>query len=235
MKDCSRSADDCASLHDLADEYRKLAKQSYESDPELQSIMLLTVLDFWKAIDIITCEVHPLMSNFSPELPASFLEPLPVASPNDMQRLLKVERHIRQRHRARWQSSMFGRLDEGSFQVSFSDQSDALQGLLAAIEEEAGILRVERTVEWRNQPERYSKNKSEYDSTKHFPPRDGPKHKPSICKKCTYQKTYRNTSVKAFDEPLPPDETSRKAIVFELREVDCWRSFTWSLGHGFGT
>jgi hypothetical protein len=48
----------------------------YGADPEDNSVMILTIMDLWMALDKLTTQLYPLMTSYSPEIPRDFLHPL---------------------------------------------------------------------------------------------------------------------------------------------------------------
>ncbi|KAF9236979.1 hypothetical protein BU15DRAFT_49320, partial [Melanogaster broomeanus] len=71
------NADDaCVKLEILADKYSLSALKTYTSNPEHVSIMLLTTMEFWIALDKVVIEEIPMLAEYSPEIPTALLESL---------------------------------------------------------------------------------------------------------------------------------------------------------------
>ncbi|KAJ1300163.1 hypothetical protein OPQ81_011915 [Rhizoctonia solani] len=76
----------CATLFSCFHQYLKLARSYYTADVADLSIMVLTLMRIWMAIDELAAKDCPLLSNYSPELPTDILDPL----------LLRTAQHIEQ-------------------------------------------------------------------------------------------------------------------------------------------
>jgi hypothetical protein len=68
-----RTEDDCANINLLIEGYFKVARDAYQHDPEQSSIMILTILELWMALDKITCKLHPITCDYTHEIPHTSL------------------------------------------------------------------------------------------------------------------------------------------------------------------
>jgi hypothetical protein len=71
------------------EQYYASAKDIYGADPEDNSVMILTVMDLWTALDKLTIQQCPLLTSYSPEIPQDFLYSFIAPAPCDVRCLLK--------------------------------------------------------------------------------------------------------------------------------------------------
>jgi hypothetical protein len=88
----------CREIGDLIEKYTKIGGSVYMGSPENQTIMWLTVIERWVALDKLNLSIYPLMKEYSPELPLDFLEPLLLSKKSQMDRLFKIEEYLKSRH-----------------------------------------------------------------------------------------------------------------------------------------
>ncbi len=91
------SADTCNLLAELIEKYTKLAASTYKGNPEAVSLMLLTSMDLWFALDKGAIRQCPLLRKYNPEFPPSLFDPLLLPKRHQMERLSKVEQYLCQR------------------------------------------------------------------------------------------------------------------------------------------
>ncbi|KAI9441023.1 hypothetical protein H4582DRAFT_1516239 [Lactarius indigo] len=127
-----------ASLHDeyapdviasCIEQYFDVAKDIYGTDPEDNSVMILTIMDLWMALDKLTTQQCPLLTSYSPEVPQDFLHPLLLHRSGSLRRATFIEEYILQRHQdASCKTSIFSDKDiESSFAVQYFRTSRRLQ------------------------------------------------------------------------------------------------------------
>ncbi|CAK1363128.1 unnamed protein product [Cercospora beticola] len=227
--------DACGKLHRSMEAYHSLADSHYSGNPEMQSVMVLTIYDIWVACDQIAVNSCSLLAEYDPEIPIAVLETLLLPSRSQMERLVKVEQYLqsRKRNAVRNADQLFSMGSQG-FANRYFDQSDAHQDLLAEIQKDAKEAR-ERKIQ------QYRTVKAEYhhlDSLHHqaqcehatrvidawcVPPETERYHKPD-CNKCSLARQRDALSIEVHEWPLPDDPSRARAVVFELR-VPVW------LGH----
>jgi hypothetical protein len=71
-----KHTDACTALSEVIDTYTSAASSAYTDMPEDISLMLLTSMDLWVALD--KCALHhcDLLRNYDPGFPPSLFEPL---------------------------------------------------------------------------------------------------------------------------------------------------------------
>ncbi|KAH9056879.1 hypothetical protein EDB87DRAFT_1154928 [Lactarius vividus] len=109
------------------EQYFASATDIYKANPEENSVMILTVMDLWKALDTLTIRRCSLLQSYSPEfssIPYSFIVPVPYD-------VLNSEKYILRRHgEASCATSIFSdHATKSSFAVRYYDDSPQLQRL----------------------------------------------------------------------------------------------------------
>ncbi len=66
------------------------AKAAYLSNAEDESIMLLTIIGLWVALDKVAVAQYPLLCDYSPEVPTDLLEPLLLRRSKSLNRLVMI-------------------------------------------------------------------------------------------------------------------------------------------------
>ena len=114
------------------EQYIDVAKGAYGADPEDGSVMLLTIMDLWMALDKLTTQQRPLLTcltSYSPEIPQYFLHPLLLHRSSSLRRATLIEEHILRRHQeASYTMSVFSdNAIESSFAVQYLRTSHRLR------------------------------------------------------------------------------------------------------------
>ncbi|KAF8132556.1 hypothetical protein EV363DRAFT_1328807 [Boletus edulis] len=134
----------CAQLETLMDKYLSSAHHmdrfvTYDATPEHRSIMLLTALELWVALDQLVVKEIPILADYSPEVPTVFLERLLLRKSMNFQRLSRAYWYLSSRHSQShlgW-SVLSDEFTEDSFPLRYYECSPNLQHLKAHIEAEA--------------------------------------------------------------------------------------------------
>jgi hypothetical protein len=63
----------CIQLGILIEKYLSSSQHTYQNNPEHISIMLLTVIELWVALDKLVVAAIPMLADYSPEIPAELL------------------------------------------------------------------------------------------------------------------------------------------------------------------
>ena len=117
------------------EQYFTMAKEIYGADPEENSVMILTIMDLWKALDTLTIRQCPLLGSYSPEIPRDFLHPLLLHRSGSLRRAQLIEEYILRRHeKASCAISIFSDdATEPSFAVRYFRGSPQLRQLYTDI------------------------------------------------------------------------------------------------------
>ncbi|KAK7032650.1 hypothetical protein VNI00_012915 [Paramarasmius palmivorus] len=241
-------------LWDLMSAYHTRASEHYAGYPEDQSLMVLTVLELWVAIDKLACAAIPLMKNYSPEVPLDTFKPfyrhLLLRKTIDLERLRKVDEYLRRRHHAARDGSVFeDRMTPRSFPVRYYDTIVAMQHLRAQIEADARADRNRKIQELREKMDEYHRLLALINVTQHRHFEDEPRwgssrkkrQKRNVghpdCRRCQLDEDFNRLRATKHEWPLPSKELDVKRVVFELRvptEFALWRAATalvlWDMG-----
>lgn len=238
---CSPSPEDCMALANLGESYWRKAEIAYVDAPEQLSMMLLIIGEFWHAVDRLAINLFPLLKQYSPVLSTDLFYPLILPKQGHMQRLHKVEQHIKFRHAHATQQnpSIFSDPERRSFAVAYYATSTSHKDLRAWIEAEASTIRAAKKSEWEEASETHRRLLSEAEGLECQNTTDayGWTVHSASCKKCNLISQANDMRISKYEWPLPRDEFSCRSAVFEL---DCpagfvaWRNLTWMLTHDIG-
>ena len=214
------SSDDCQSLKMLIDSYKSSAIQKYSLDSENLSLMLLTILELWCALDIIALGLHPLLEQYSPEIPSSILQPLLLPRREELIRIQHIERYLEQRHQRATKNlpSMFGTITNQSFSVQYFNSSHELQKLRQEIEDNASRDKEAKLEELAQKNARYSSLIEQANRLQHLMKinRRGISYHDYSCAKCGLENEAKRIYILVHEWPLPASNVQAKAAVFEL-------------------
>jgi hypothetical protein len=135
------SAKDCTNITQLITTNSKASCSAYGSVPEQLSLMLLTILELWQAMDQLVLRICPLLGQYSPAIPSTFLEPLLLPKLRQMERLHGVEEYLRSCHaRADARNpSIFSDPSRRSFAVRHFNESSKHKNMRRQIEQDAEL------------------------------------------------------------------------------------------------
>lgn len=225
----------CATIATCISQYSAAATKLYESNPENQSLMLLTLFELWMALDKMAVAQCPLMQEYSPEVPLQLLEPLLLRRCNSFRRLESIEVYLRRRHRLAVYSIFTDEVNQNSFAVRYFETSTPHQHLKSRIEKDAASQRAKKLNELSSQNAKYEALMEQSDSMVHENRMNSPnKHKKKKCPKCRLETQATSLVISVHEWPLPQDRLQAEATVFEL---DCpavfgiWRTSTYHVLH----
>jgi hypothetical protein len=226
----------CVELAACIDAYRKSAIEVYAGNPEDVSLMLLTIIELWVALDKLVVAEIPLLAEYSPEIPHQALESLLLCKAKSIRRFASIVNYIRERHhRARSGFSIFtSKWSSNSFGVRYFQQSSSHQSLKARIEVDATARSSEKRRELQDKNVMHKRLQNEARSLTCHYPINGSGHQYHVdhCRKCFVEMRAKKLKIKVFEWPLSNDPYEAQATVFEL---DCpspfaiWRSTTHAI------
>ena len=195
----------CAQLDTLMDKYLPKASSANEN-PESVSIMLLTWIELYVALDKLVVKQIPMLADYSLEFPIACLERLFLRKATSLHRLSCAYQYLSVRHsrsRPGW-SLLSNEFTKDSFPVRYYDQSPHLQQLKVRIEQNA---------------------------TENIAGRPGPRLEGASLAQ-TYYDGYqqilpRRRLAEWAPSPLPALPLHAKVVIFELQCPACiriWRS-----------
>jgi hypothetical protein len=193
------------------EQYFSRAKDFYGTNPEDISVMILTIMDLWMALDRLIIQACPLMGEYSPEIPSSFLHPLLLHRPSTLKRALRIEEYLCWRHREALEipSIFSNRVGDSSFAVRYFCTSKYLQRLYDEINTHAQKARAAKRVELKQKRESLpSQARNIYPGQIHV-----------------------------HEWPLPPLKVHAQLAVFELsppRAFSVWRDITYMILRDIG-
>jgi hypothetical protein len=84
-------------LSKVIDEYMATSIPTYATSPEDFSVMILTLMLLWTALDKATANLYPLLKKFDPGFPTTLFEPLLIPKRHQMVGLRDVEKYLADR------------------------------------------------------------------------------------------------------------------------------------------
>ncbi|KAF8063995.1 hypothetical protein FPV67DRAFT_1608613 [Lyophyllum atratum] len=216
----------CVALGKCLPLYAETAKTKYAGNPEDQSLMLLTIFQLWSALDQLAISQLPILAEYSPEIPESLLEPLLLRKAESIQGLVRFHEYLKKRHNRACQGSIFtDELTHQSFAIRHFDNSDELALLKQEIEATGHAARDAKLKELDSATAKYKSLKQEAGLMDHY--YYYYQHRRYSCVKCAREEEADDMRISVHEWPLPRDTLSAKAVVFELRCPDAFR--TWRM------
>ena len=230
----------CEALASVIDTYASAASSAYADKPEDISLMLLTTMELWVALD--QCALHqcPLLREYDPEFPQSLLEPLLLPKKAQMERLSRVEQYFTTRSGAATPAlpSIFRSVDAmESFSVRYFQQSPHHQELKRKIEAEATEERSQKLSELSTKRKQYQDlmNQAQgmmcgYKSV--WRNRRPVSEHSKSCQRCRLKSKAKGLKIDVHEWPLPEQDLQAEAAVFEIDVpivVSKWRDATYSI------
>ncbi|KAF9870460.1 hypothetical protein CkaCkLH20_12127 [Colletotrichum karsti] len=218
----------CGQLRGLIKAYHGAARSLYDGDPELTSVMLLTILELWIACDKIALKLHPLLEEYDPGVPLRLFQSLLLPPRRAMERLFCAELYLTDRSKACGPDtpttniySAYGTTN--CFSVRSFDLSAAHQQLLRKIEIEAQEAHDLKIQELDSKKMQYNQLKQKYENMEcTYERRYDPQRQrhysghANKCKRCITQNKARQMDISIFEWPLPQKKLEKKSVVFEL-------------------
>jgi hypothetical protein len=216
-------------------QYISSARQTYRTNPEENSIMILTCLDLWKALDTLAIRQCSLLKSYSPEIPQDFLHPLLLHRSGSLGRAELIEKYIFQRHDgSSCDTSIFSDgATESSFAVRYYRTSPELQRLHDSIDKLSLRERERKRAELRdlNGEHRSLLRQASRMSHDHEWGRRN-------CDKCQTNDEADRLNIHIHEWPLPQETLEAQSVVFELsppRAFSAWREITYAVLYDIGT
>jgi len=144
--------ENCMGISEAINDYLDQVGSSYDSNSEQKSLMLLTVMELWMAMDSTAIKAFGILGAFNTGFAANILDVLQLARRKDMLRLKKIRAYIQLRDsNSKYPKlTMFSSVQKGCFAERFYDESPdshALFALHKLIEEDAYRSREEKEEE----------------------------------------------------------------------------------------
>ncbi|KDQ14082.1 hypothetical protein BOTBODRAFT_188010, partial [Botryobasidium botryosum FD-172 SS1] len=199
----------CANISKIVEIYAVAARDAYNSNHKQLSIMLLTILELWVALDQI----------------AVYQDPRSTGSPKS---------YVRERERHTLFGSVFDDgADSTSFAVRYYNTSSELHTLEARIRRDEAEARRAKIAELEDKRRTYNnllRQESSMSHGQYYNHWRGRYQHDRYCEKCHLASNAANMKIEIFESPLPEDLYKRQAVVFELQcppAFGIWRSTTY--------
>ncbi|KAI9679782.1 MAG: hypothetical protein M1817_004796 [Caeruleum heppii] len=230
----------CPTLADTIRTYTSAAASAYVNMPQDISVMLLTSMELWVALDQCAVSQCQLLRSYKPEFSPSLFEPLLLPKKSQEERLFRVEKYLEKRtdEASAAHPCIFRSVAHpNSFAVQYFDRSHAHQKLRHKIETEATEERSRRKVDLAEARKQY---KIKMERHKHMDcdfvnrQRKGRQRSThsEACNKCRLGNEAAAMKINVHEWPLPAKALAAKTTVFELdvpQVVSSWRNTTYSL------
>ncbi|TVY45523.1 hypothetical protein LOCC1_G005368 [Lachnellula occidentalis] len=216
----------------------------YSGFPEGFSVMVLTLMLLWTALDKAVVSHHPLLSKFDPGFPTTLLDSLLLPKRHQMGQVRDIEKHLlkRKANSLVGNPSVFEDVSSPlSLGAQYFDQSLPHQNTKKRIEKEAKAESKVKTAELIKAKIQFSELMTKSNqlscttATKWFGRgrnrEERTIHDP-LCIKCQLRKEAQTLRISCYEWPLPASESSAKSVVFELgipQLIRTWRSVTYRL------
>ncbi|KAH9035654.1 hypothetical protein EDB85DRAFT_2073374 [Lactarius pseudohatsudake] len=221
------------------EQYFASARSIYGANPEENSVMILTIMDLWKALDTLAIRQCPLLGFYSPEVPRNFLHPLLLHRSGSLRRAELIEKYILQRydHASNPTSIFSDDATEFSFAVRYYRDSPRLQQLYTDIHQRARREREAKRAELRALNERRQSLKNAESGMEHTC-YTGRWARRQYCQKCQTSAEADGLKIGVHEWPLPQATLKEQFVVFELsppRAFSTWREITYKILYDIGT
>ncbi|KAK0723613.1 hypothetical protein B0T26DRAFT_811927 [Lasiosphaeria miniovina] len=212
--------------------------KSYQDIPEALSVMFLTIMELWVALDDIAGRAVKLLLNYDPGLTPDLLQPLLLSTKRQMQRLQAVEQYLvcrQQRAGGSYPSAFSNFGDPYSLAVRYVHSSCSHQALLEEITAKAERDKAAKIREYeamRNLYDSYVRERNRMDHNDNRDRWGDMTHQPNSCSRCLLDDQIKSMRISVFEWPLPADDNHAMATVFEIdvdKTVWLWRSATMEL------
>jgi hypothetical protein len=217
------------------------AKELYGTSAEDNSIMILTIMDLWVALDTFAIQQCPLLKQYSPEIPSDFLHSLLLHRSSTLKRALYIEEYLCRRYKETLDvTSIFSNsVNNSCFAVKYFHTSDNLRRLYDEIithaQQERAAKRAELALLNQTSKSLLSEaSKRDHEQSKNSLGRDT--HR-ATCQKCQLEHRAKALKIRVHEWPLPPSTAQAQLAVFELsppRAFSTWRDITYMILRDIG-
>ncbi|CAE6491982.1 unnamed protein product [Rhizoctonia solani] len=227
----------CVILYSCFRQYITAARSYYATDVAGQSIMILTLMRIWMAIDELATTACPLLSRFSPELPDNILDSILLRTTLHLEQARIIQQYIRGRHdgtSARNPSIFSDKIVPQSFAVQYFENSPHHHQLMEDIEKYALEKKSEKIQELERLNARHKQLSEEIEGMTHdfYEKSRGKQQHSELCGRCLKEKEKKGLGIEAYEWPLPRHKPASKAVVFELdrpKSFVIWRDITYEI------
>ena len=223
------------------EQYFAGAKRLYDANAEDSSLMILTIMDLWVALDRFAIQECPLLKEYSPEIPSEFLHCLLLHRTTALKRALRIEEYLRRRHEEALDvPSVFSNtVSDSSFAVKCFRASRKHQDLYDKIEAHGWKQRAAKRAELASLNQKSESSLARASKMDHEESKDGLGRRvhSTTCQRCQLEEQAKNLKIGVHEWPLPPTTVHAQWVVFELsppRPFSAWRNITYTILHDIG-
>ena len=212
-------------------EYYAGAKALYGANAEDNSIMILTIMDLWVALDRLAIRQCPLLEEYSPEISSALLHDLLLHRSSTICRASYIEEYLGLRHRqAVHVTSIFSSdVDDSCFPVKYFHTSKDLKLLHEVINAHAQRERETKRQELISLNQQSKSLLRQALEMSHDPE---PQHKYKSCQRCKLERQAKSLKIRVHEWPLPSSAVQAQRTVFELsppHAFSVWRDITYMI------
>ena len=222
-------------------QYYAGVKDLYRDNAEDNSIMILTIMDLWVALDILAIRQCPLLKQYSPEIPTKFLHGLLLHGSSTINRALHIEDYLCRRHTEALQvpSIFSNNVDHSCFSVKFFQTSQNLNRLHNEINAHAHQARENKRSELSSLNRKSQSLLRQAAEMSHESPGicQPTKAKSKTCQRCTLERQAKKLKIRVHEWPLPSSAMHAQHVVFELSPPEAfsvWRDITYKILRDIG-
>ncbi|OBZ78436.1 hypothetical protein A0H81_02000 [Grifola frondosa] len=230
----------CLAVADCMDQYWG-SRGIYAGNQENMSLMFLTLLELWVALDKLALRDCSLLHEYSPEIPEALFEALLLRKSSDLVRLKLAIQYLRARHRQAMRSTFTDNVDRDTFAVRFCATSKSHRQLKLRIENQAARDKEAKARELEEKNQLYSRLTQELRDTSHtyiYNRRGQLVHRGNGCACCRLEQRIQALNIDVFEWPLPENTLTADVVVFELQcptAYNAWRTATYIFLHDMCT
>ncbi|CAE6431685.1 unnamed protein product, partial [Rhizoctonia solani] len=211
----------CAVMSSCFQQYLTAAKSHYTADMADRSIMMLTLMRIWMAIDQLATDGCSLLREFSPELPEDILDPLLLRTTEHIEQARTIQQYIHTRRVGASASnpSIFSdKATSTCLAVRYFRTSRRHQQIKAAIETYAEEQKSKKIKELREQNEKYNRLTQQLQAMtcEYRYTQNGRRKHAHWCGRCRTEKERNALQIQPYEWPLPRQQLDAEAVVFEL-------------------
>ena len=222
-------------------QYYTGVKDLYRDNAEDNSIMILTIMELWVALDILAIHQCPLLKQYSPEIPTKFLHDLLLHRSSTINRAFLIEEYLCWRHAEALQvSSIFSNeVDDSCFSVKFFRASQDLNRLYDEINAHAHQVREDKRTELHSLNQQSQSLSRQASEMSHDSPGTckATKKGSKKCHKCQLEHQAKTLKIRVHEWPLPSSTVHAQHVVFELSPpyaFSVWRDITYMILRDIG-
>ena len=222
-------------------QYYAGVKGLYRDNAEDNSIMILTIMDLWVALDILAIRQCPLLKQYSPEIPTGFLHDLLLHRSSTINRATRIEEYLFGRHRdALPVPSIFSNhVGDSCFAVKFFQTSQNLNRLYDKINAHAHQARENKRAELSSLNQKSKSLSRQASEMSHESPGtcSPTKMQSKACQKCKLERQAKKLKIRVHEWPLPSSTVHAQHVVFELsppHAFSVWRDITYMILRDIG-